>query len=81
MNDGTLIGRLRDHICVGGLDCPPDCTRCRAADEIERLLEALEFYADRNNWHDHGVPILADALEDSGKIARAALPAEGGGDE
>ncbi len=39
----------------------------------DRLLEALEFYADPNHWHDHGVPILPDAITDAGQIARAAI--------
>jgi len=51
-----------------------------AADEIEKLREALSFYAEKNSWR-HTISLghpqidgtTSAALKDSGEIARAAL--------
>jgi hypothetical protein len=41
------------------------------ADEIERLREALHYYADKSHWHvKYGDTYI---LVDEGRIARAAL--------
>ena len=55
-----------------------------AIKEIKRLCEALEFYADEKNWtgsRAYTGCLMVPVDEDRGKIARAALHAEGGGDE
>lgn len=42
-----------------------------AADELERLREALRYYADKSHWHvKYGDTYI---LVDEGRIARAAL--------
>ena len=52
------------------------------AKEIERLREALRFYANRKSWEYRGSGVVS-AVDDNGDSARKALhteDAEGGGD-
>jgi len=55
--------------------------------ENTRQREALEFYADEENWEEpvwtgtRGGPKPAPAHEDAGEIARAALPDDEPGTE
>ena len=54
---------------------------CEAADEIERLREALRFYANKDNWKSTLVQTDSNeitfdsgpARRENGAIARAAL--------
>jgi len=69
-----IVERLRnyDHDFDGKLPVLSE-----AADEIERLREALKFYADekrwRQEWDNQFHRMVCDAHSDGGAIALAAL--------
>ena len=71
-----IVQRLRN---VGGFD--PLVELCsEAANEIERLRDALQFYAEGENWRDTislGHPqidgMTSPVKKDKGERARAAL--------
>ena len=72
MREGELNELLKDPIYalevkIAGKDMEIDELR----DEIKRLREALEFYADIKLWN-------AVCLINYGKVARQALEVEGG---
>jgi hypothetical protein len=75
-NDASLIEHLRYHASDLGAHAVP----CReAADQIERLEVALQFYRDGWMFQTHkSMPGLSwspkeELLDDCGNIARAAL--------
>ena len=76
-----IVGRLREGKSAGGY-----WREKEAADEIERLREALQFYASKNNYEKKkvwtttlpqyepdGYKIVTPVLSDNGERARAAL--------
>ena len=74
-----LVERLRDKVPMiwgdeGFMITDDDtvlATFKEAADELERLREALRYYADKSHWHvKYGDTYI---LVDEGRIARAAL--------
>lgn len=69
---GDIVERLRsiDHMNVE--ECFLDSyLYAKAADEIERLREALNFYAANHEWPNEG-PWCVDST-DFGDVARAVL--------
>jgi len=71
MNDGTLIGRLRDHVCM----CGGVCRYCDAADEIERLREVMRTVSIECAVFHHAKKDRHTGIEDCpvAKRFRAAL--------
>lgn len=81
----ALVDRLRNLICHGNLTCDTlgDCDAAAdlietQAREIERLRDALQFYARENSWKSCGMymsgrPNPSSAEIDRGSKARAAL--------
>ena len=76
-----IVERLREGKSAGGY-----WREKEAADEIERLREALQFYASKNNYEKKkvwtttlpqyepdGYKIVTPVLFDNGERARAAL--------
>ena len=76
-----IVERLREGKSAGGY-----WREKEAADEIERLREALQFYASKNNYEKKkvwtttlpqyepdGYNIVTPVLSDNGERARAAL--------
>ena len=76
-----IVDRLREGKSAGGY-----WREKEAADEIERLREALQFYASKNNYEKKkvwtttfpqyepdGYKIVTPVLSDNGEKARSAL--------
>lgn len=76
---GALIKGETCVVC--GCSHPHHPSQDDLKSEIKTLREALEWYGDRNNYQAHvsryGQPIPAEAEEDKGRRARAALDKKG----
>lgn len=86
---GSIVERLRycaEHGIFTAVENDMHASHAEAADTIEELVEALQFYADESGWNQPPVKtvyhdILGPAYEnqaskirlDRGVIARAAL--------
>jgi len=73
-----IVERLRNRMTVdfdaeGEIQDVPDKECIEAADEIEKLREALKFYADEKNYEPKDGWFGYTILADKGEKARAAL--------